>query len=89
MPRYDRRFAWRAWLLLAALCFLRVPAAPAQESNPVDPPGAANTPAQSADPSRFRRFSHTRKAIDDTAPARRVLSKFQLHVAGTAKANLV
>ncbi len=50
MPRYDRRFAWRACLLVAALCFLRVPTGAAQESNPVDPPGAANTPAQSEDP---------------------------------------
>ena len=50
MPRYDRRFAWRACLPLAALSFIGIPAAAAQESNPVDPPGAANTPAQNADP---------------------------------------
>jgi high affinity Mn2+ porin len=50
MPRCDRRFVWRVWLLLAALSFIWIPAAPAQESNPVDPPGAANTPAQNADP---------------------------------------
>ena len=50
MPRHDRSFAWRAWLLLAALCFLRVPTAAAQESNPVDPPGAPSTLALSDDP---------------------------------------
>ncbi len=37
MPTYDHRGAWRVWAMLAAFCFLRLPAAWAQDPPPQQP----------------------------------------------------
>jgi high affinity Mn2+ porin len=50
MLRIDVKFAWRASLLLAALSFLRLPVASAQESAAANQPRDPDPPGESADP---------------------------------------
>jgi high affinity Mn2+ porin len=50
MLRIELKFAWRACLLLAALSFLRVPMASAQESAAPNQPREPDPPGESADP---------------------------------------
>jgi high affinity Mn2+ porin len=50
MPTHKHRGTWRLWAMLAALCFLRLPGASAQDPIPAQQPNEANGSAESADP---------------------------------------
>jgi high affinity Mn2+ porin len=50
MPTHNLRGTWRLWAVLAALCFLRLPAALAQDPTPAQQPDEANGSAESSDP---------------------------------------